>query len=169
MSGTWLLWGLLFGSIGLGYVIYGRKQKNIVAFLIEPSAFASGGYVTDLLNCQLELCLWIGQIKDEVKLVSRRAAVQEVGQRSSAFFASSPRSSGQCSKRMSDPPSKVLNRSILLPRNLCRSASDANASSLPCQTVTGAVRFDNEPDSTALKHCNSLITPAVLTLKLSSV
>ncbi|MFT7652918.1 MAG: hypothetical protein ACI9ON_002526 [Limisphaerales bacterium] len=33
MSETWLLWGLIFGSIGLGYVIYGRKQKNTVVFL----------------------------------------------------------------------------------------------------------------------------------------
>jgi len=29
---TWsLVLGLLFGSIGLGYFIYGRKQSNIVA------------------------------------------------------------------------------------------------------------------------------------------
>jgi hypothetical protein len=25
-----LLWGLLFGSIGLGFFVYGRKQKAIV-------------------------------------------------------------------------------------------------------------------------------------------
>jgi hypothetical protein len=25
-----LLWGLLFGSVGLGYFIYGRKQKAVV-------------------------------------------------------------------------------------------------------------------------------------------
>jgi hypothetical protein len=25
-----LLWGLLFGSIGLGYFIYGKKQRSIV-------------------------------------------------------------------------------------------------------------------------------------------
>ena len=24
----WLLWGLLFGSIGLGYFIYGKKQRR---------------------------------------------------------------------------------------------------------------------------------------------
>jgi hypothetical protein len=28
-----LLWGLLFGSIGLGYLIYGRKQKAVVPLL----------------------------------------------------------------------------------------------------------------------------------------
>ena len=25
-----LLWGLLFGSIGLGYFIYGRRQENMI-------------------------------------------------------------------------------------------------------------------------------------------
>jgi len=28
-----LLWGLLFGSIGLGFVIYGRKQRAVVPLL----------------------------------------------------------------------------------------------------------------------------------------
>ena len=27
MNESWLLWGLLFGSIGLGFFMYGRKQK----------------------------------------------------------------------------------------------------------------------------------------------
>jgi len=27
---TSLLWGLLFGSIGLGFLIYGRKQRAVV-------------------------------------------------------------------------------------------------------------------------------------------
>ena len=30
MDTSSLLWGLLFGSIGFGYLIYGRKQKAIV-------------------------------------------------------------------------------------------------------------------------------------------
>lgn len=30
MSGAWLLWGLLFGSFGLGFFVYGRKQKAVV-------------------------------------------------------------------------------------------------------------------------------------------
>ncbi len=33
MDGNALLWGLLFGSIGLGYLIYGRRQRRAVAFL----------------------------------------------------------------------------------------------------------------------------------------
>jgi hypothetical protein len=30
MSTSSLLWGLLFGSIGLGFLIYGRKQRAVV-------------------------------------------------------------------------------------------------------------------------------------------
>jgi hypothetical protein len=30
MSTSSLLWGLLFGSIGLGFVMYGRKQRAAV-------------------------------------------------------------------------------------------------------------------------------------------
>jgi hypothetical protein len=42
-----LLWGLLFGSIGLGFFIYGRKQRRVVplvcglALMIFPY-FVSG-------------------------------------------------------------------------------------------------------------------------------
>ena len=30
MNESWLLWGLLFGSFGLGFFINGRKQKAVV-------------------------------------------------------------------------------------------------------------------------------------------
>ena len=30
MDTSSLLWGLLFGSIGLGFFIYGRRQKTVV-------------------------------------------------------------------------------------------------------------------------------------------
>jgi predicted membrane protein len=30
LNESWLLWGLLFGSIGLGFFVYGRKQKAVV-------------------------------------------------------------------------------------------------------------------------------------------
>ena len=33
MTENWLLWGLLFGSIGLGYIVYGRRQKVLIPFL----------------------------------------------------------------------------------------------------------------------------------------
>jgi hypothetical protein len=30
MNEAWLLWGLLFGSAGLGFFLYGKKQKAVV-------------------------------------------------------------------------------------------------------------------------------------------
>ena len=30
MSTSSLLWGLLFGSVGFGFFIYGKKQKSVV-------------------------------------------------------------------------------------------------------------------------------------------
>ena len=30
MSESWLLWGLLFGSIGLGFFVYGKRQRAVV-------------------------------------------------------------------------------------------------------------------------------------------
>lgn len=33
MNPSTLLWGLLFGSIGLGFFVYGRRQKMVVPLL----------------------------------------------------------------------------------------------------------------------------------------
>lgn len=33
MNAATLLWGVLFSSIGLGYFLYGRKQRSVVPFL----------------------------------------------------------------------------------------------------------------------------------------
>ena len=33
MDGSTLLWGLLFGSIGVGYFIYGRRQRKLMPFV----------------------------------------------------------------------------------------------------------------------------------------
>jgi uncharacterized membrane protein len=30
LSTSWLLWVLLFGSVGLGFFVYGKKQKAVV-------------------------------------------------------------------------------------------------------------------------------------------
>jgi predicted membrane protein len=30
LNESWLLWGMLFGSIGLGFFVYGRKQRAVV-------------------------------------------------------------------------------------------------------------------------------------------
>ncbi|RKG35562.1 amino acid transport protein [Acinetobacter rongchengensis] len=34
MNSAQLLFGVLFGSIGLGYFIYGKKQKTVVPFIV---------------------------------------------------------------------------------------------------------------------------------------
>ena len=33
MDESKLLWGLLFGSIGIGFLIYGRRQRTLMPFL----------------------------------------------------------------------------------------------------------------------------------------
>lgn len=33
MNAAWLMWGVLFGSIGLGYFMYGKKQARPVPLL----------------------------------------------------------------------------------------------------------------------------------------
>lgn len=33
MNESWLFWGLLFGSIGLGLFIYGKRQRAVVPLL----------------------------------------------------------------------------------------------------------------------------------------
>ena len=30
MNESWLLWGVLFGSIGMGFFVYGKRQKAVV-------------------------------------------------------------------------------------------------------------------------------------------
>ena len=42
-----LLWGLLFGSIGVGYVIYGRKQRVPVAFVSGLALIAFPYFVSN--------------------------------------------------------------------------------------------------------------------------
>lgn len=33
ISPAMLMWGILFGSIGIGYLIYGKKQRHALAFV----------------------------------------------------------------------------------------------------------------------------------------
>jgi hypothetical protein len=33
MTGSMLLWGLLFGSIGFGFALYGKQQRAVVPLL----------------------------------------------------------------------------------------------------------------------------------------
>jgi len=33
MNTSTLIWGLIFGSLGLGFFVYGKKQKAIIPFI----------------------------------------------------------------------------------------------------------------------------------------
>jgi hypothetical protein len=45
---AWLLWGLLFGSIGLGFFIYGRKQRAPAALLCGIALMVYPYFVSNL-------------------------------------------------------------------------------------------------------------------------
>jgi hypothetical protein len=44
-----LIWGTLFGGIGIGYFIYGKKQKNPVSFFTGVSLFVIPYFIDDIL------------------------------------------------------------------------------------------------------------------------
>jgi hypothetical protein len=45
----WLLWGLLFGSIGLGYFIYGKKQRAVVPLICGLALMAFPYFVSNMM------------------------------------------------------------------------------------------------------------------------
>ncbi|HEY4445305.1 MAG TPA: hypothetical protein VGN30_13545 [Steroidobacteraceae bacterium] len=44
-----MLWGLLFGSIGLGYFIYGRKQRSIAPLVCGLALMVFPYFVSNLM------------------------------------------------------------------------------------------------------------------------
>ena len=58
MNEAWLLWGLLFGSLGLGFFVYGKRQKAVVpmvcglGLMIYPY-FISNTYALVAIGCVL--------------------------------------------------------------------------------------------------------------------
>jgi hypothetical protein len=44
-----LLWGLLFGSIGLGYFIYGKKQRSIAPLVCGLALMVFPYFVSNML------------------------------------------------------------------------------------------------------------------------
>ena len=55
---TTLIWGIVFGAIGLGYFIYGRKQRRAMPFiaggaLIVFPYFVDGALFTVLFGAML--------------------------------------------------------------------------------------------------------------------
>lgn len=49
MDTSSLIWGLLFGSIGLGYLVYGRKQGAIVPLLCGLALMVYPYFVSNTL------------------------------------------------------------------------------------------------------------------------
>ena len=45
---AWLLWGLLYGSIGLGFFIYGRKQRAPVPLVCGLALMVFPYFVTNV-------------------------------------------------------------------------------------------------------------------------
>ena len=43
-----LIWGMLFGAIGLGYFMYGRKQKAIIPLLVGISLFIFPYFISNI-------------------------------------------------------------------------------------------------------------------------
>jgi hypothetical protein len=39
MDASLLLWGMLFGSIGMGFFMYGKKQRAAVPFMVGVALF----------------------------------------------------------------------------------------------------------------------------------
>jgi hypothetical protein len=54
MNTSWLLWGLIFGSIGFGFFIYGKRQKAVVPMvcgmilMIYPYFISSTGLLVSV-------------------------------------------------------------------------------------------------------------------------
>ena len=43
-----LLWGVIFGAIGLGYFVYGKKQKAIVPLMVGIGLLIFPYFISDL-------------------------------------------------------------------------------------------------------------------------
>ena len=49
MTTSSLLWGVLFGSIGLGFLIYGRRQRAVVPLLCGLALMAFPYFVSNTI------------------------------------------------------------------------------------------------------------------------
>jgi predicted membrane protein len=43
-----LIWGMVFGSIGLGFFIYGKRQKAIIPFITGIALFIFPYFISDV-------------------------------------------------------------------------------------------------------------------------
>ena len=49
MNEAWLLWGVLFGGIGLGMLVYGKKQGRTVPFICGIGLMAAPYFVSSTI------------------------------------------------------------------------------------------------------------------------
>lgn len=49
MNEAWLLWGLLFGSVGLGFFLYGKKQRVVVPLVCGLALMVFPYFVSNTL------------------------------------------------------------------------------------------------------------------------
>jgi hypothetical protein len=49
MDGSTLLWGILYGSIGLGYFVYGKKQQRFIPLLSGIGLMVFPYFVSNVL------------------------------------------------------------------------------------------------------------------------
>jgi hypothetical protein len=67
MNESWLLWSMLFGSIGLGYFVYGKKQRLVaplvcgLALMLYPWFVASTWWLV-IIGAGLSMIPWFIRI-----------------------------------------------------------------------------------------------------------
>lgn len=49
MSTAWLLWGVVFGSVGLSFFVYGKKQQAVVPLVCGLGLMTVPYFVSNLL------------------------------------------------------------------------------------------------------------------------
>ncbi len=47
------VWGLIFGAFGLGYLVYGKRQKRAVAFLAGVALLGMPYFISDVVGLVL--------------------------------------------------------------------------------------------------------------------
>jgi hypothetical protein len=48
-SEAWLLWGVVFGSVGLAYFVYGKKQQRFVPLLCGIALMAFPYFISNIV------------------------------------------------------------------------------------------------------------------------
>jgi len=48
-SASTIMWGLIFGSIGLGFVVYGKKQKAVIPLICGMGLIVSPYIISNIL------------------------------------------------------------------------------------------------------------------------